>query len=486
MKVYYLLDTNFQFGAISVVATLSADKSLAVLVVDDEPDISRLFEIKLGEAGFRAMAAANIKKAFAAMAKQRFDAILLDLFLDNDNALNHLPSLLAASPDTKIVILTGNGSIDFAVNAMNKGASGFLVKTDHPDINIAKFKGIVATPEPPKSHKFSLANLGIIGQSPAVLSLGEKIIQLNNVDSTVLLQGESGTGKELCARAIHKVSNRSSGPFIAINCAAIAESILESELFGYKRGAFTDARQDRKGYFETCSEGTLFLDEIGEMSPSLQSKLLRVLQEKEVTPLGSCAPVPINTRIIAATNRNLHQDVADKKFRDDLYYRLAVFQIPLPALRERKEDIPLLVNHFIEHFNNRFNKSAILPSKGLYARLKAYDWPGNIRELCNAVERAVVLSKDNLISAEDLLPFRPQASDLETQAPRLTDLPLNFQSAKDSFEKFYIENLLRITDGNVAEAARVSGQYRPNVYRLINKFHIDPQKFKYRHNLHLG
>ncbi|MEZ4743670.1 MAG: sigma-54 dependent transcriptional regulator [Bdellovibrionota bacterium] len=451
-----------------------------ILVVDDEEDIRALFVAKLEGAGLPADSVDTIDGALALLNKYEYQAVLLDLFLKDENSLDAISTFLSTSPTTKIVILTAHGSIDFAVNAMNKGASGFLVKTDLPDTNIEKFKKLINSGYTSSDkNKNCLENIGIIGKSDPMKELAKKLYKLREVDSTVLLQGESGTGKELFARAIHNLSRRSSGPFIAINCAAISESILESELFGYKRGAFTDARNDRKGYFETCSDGTLFLDEIGEMSPSIQSKLLRVIQEKEVTPLGSCNPVPVNTRIIAATNRNLEAEVKDKKFRQDLFYRLAVFQLTLPTLRERKEDIPLLVNYFVEYYNNRFDKSVANPPEGVCKRLKAYDWPGNIRELQNAIERAVALSDNNEFSADDLLPYSEwNALNSVDEIPRISDLPLNYQLAKNSFEKHYISNLLLMTHGNVTEAARVSGQYRPNIYRLINKFQIDPHQYK--------
>ena len=329
-----------------------------------------------------------------------------------------------------------------------------------------------------------LSDLGIIGESDKIKELSSKISRIAKTDSTVLVTGASGTGKELMARALHKLSDRSKSPFIAINCAAIAESILESELFGFKKGAFTDAKKDRKGYFETCSDGTLFLDEIGEMSPSLQSKILRVLQEKEVTPLGSCLPVSVNTRIIAATNRQLKNEVTKKTFREDLYYRLAIFTITMPTLAERTEDIGLLINHFLNQYNERFGTHIAPPSRSALSHIKAHKWPGNIRELKNSVERAVILADGDRLSVDDMLPADSEEDQFEQNAAdhmqfNLENLPLNYNQAKEQFEKVYINNLLKVCDGNVSEAAKLSGQYRPNVYRLINKFNIDTQQFKF-------
>ncbi len=449
-----------------------------ILIVDDEPDIGLLFSNKLHSLGYQVDIASNISDALKCAERLSYSAILLDLFLGSDNSLAYLHDFFGRSPNTKIVILTGNGRVDYAVNAMNRGASGFLLKTESVDLNVEKFIDITS-PRRKFSDVVDLPDLGIIGQSQRMIELYKILDKIKGTDSTVLIEGESGTGKELCARALHKMSNRSQGQFIAINCAAISETILESELFGYKKGAFTDAKQDRKGYFQTCSDGTLFLDEIGEMSPSLQSKLLRVLQEKEVTPVGSCRPIPVNTRIVAATNRNLKKEVSAHKFREDLFYRLAVLRLEMPPLRQRKDDVPLLVDHFVKVFSKKFDKHITPLTAGIYTRLKDYGWPGNVRELQNAVERGVVLESDGVLSIEDLLPHCEAVVRDDEESPKLSELPLNYQAAKDMFEKYYITNLLSVTKGNITEAARVSGQYRPNVYRLINKFHIDPHPFKY-------
>ncbi len=452
----------------------------SILIVDDDLLVRTFFSTKLEANGFSVECAENLSSARTKLKEKKFRAVLLDLYLDDGIGLDLMGDILSLAPHCKIVILTANASIEYAIKATNKGASGFLVKTDLPDENISKFKQLIAEEIPRVSHPgMNLLDLGIIGTSKPLQALCDKIDRLRTIESTVLIGGESGTGKELFARAIHKLSNRASGPFIAINCAAISEQILESELFGYKRGAFTDAKQDRKGYFEACSQGTLFLDEIGEMSPGLQSKLLRVLQEKEVTPVGSVIPVPINTRIVAATNRDLDKEIAIGNFRRDLYYRLAVFQLNLPALRERKDDIPQLTEHFVNSFNKQYSRNVQCPSKAIQARMQAYDWPGNIRELHNALERAVVLAPNNEMQLEDLLPNKTIEIDKKSLRSGATAFySLEYKEAKDSFERNYIDHLLHETSGNVAEAARLSKQYRPNIYRLINKFKIDPGQFK--------
>lgn len=320
-------------------------------------------------------------------------------------------------------------------------------------------------------------DLKIVGCSGPMQSLCSKISKLNDIDSTVLILGESGTGKELFARAIQRNSNRREEAFIAINCAALSETLLESELFGFRKGAFTDAKSNRKGYFETCSEGTLFLDEIGEMSPTTQAKILRVIQEKEFIPLGSCQPISINTRIIAATNRDLKKEMKEGRFRADLYYRIAVLTLIIPPVRKRKEDIPLLIKYFSNFYADKFHKKIKKPKQNVLVKASSYDWPGNVRELQNAVERAVVLSDEGNLSLDDLL----ELSDDEKVADsphQSEDLQLVYSIAKKHFEQRYIENLLFVSKGNIAEASRLSNQYRHSLYRLIKKYDINIELFK--------
>jgi DNA-binding NtrC family response regulator len=306
-----------------------------------------------------------------------------------------------------------------------------------------------------------------------------KINQVKDIDSTVLITGESGTGKELVARAIHEASTRSEGRFEAVNCGAIPENLLESELFGHKRGAFTDAKTDRKGLFELCENGTLFLDEIGEMPPMLQVKLLRVIQEKEVMPLGSGHSVKVNARVVTATNKSLPVEIKKGTFRTDLYYRLNVLQIHLPTLRERASDIPVLVRYFLGRFNQRFSRAVEPPSNALESRLLAYRWPGNVRELQNAMERGVVLSKDNGLHLEDML----EASGLNTSHPREISTEdgiwsTSLSDAKKNFERTYLQRLLEATGGNISEIARISGRYRADIYRLMTKYGVEWTEFR--------
>lgn len=433
------------------------------------------------QVGLKVDEASSIKELLSLISKKHYDAILLDNYLgDHHLGVDSIPEILKASPVSKIIMLTAHASIDSAVKALNQGASGFLIKSDPLHINVHKFCEFLTPRTSPGYDISQFERLGIIGNSEAMQQIYSKLVKISPTDVTVLISGESGTGKELIARAIHHLSPRNeNGPFIAINCAAIAESLLESELFGSKKGSYTGSSRDRKGYFETCHNGTLFLDEIGEMTPSLQAKLLRVLQEKEITPIGSCQPIRVNARVIAATNCNLLSDMKTGRFREDLFYRLSVLKIDVPPLRERLSDIPALVRHFVTKSNNRFNKSVKLPSCHLMAKLKAYAWPGNVRELHNAVERAVLLAETDEMHLEDLIPVRINEPQITNDTPDTKGrYPLDFTQAKEVFEKSYLEQLLFMTKGNIAEAARVSGQYRPAIYRLMKKFSIDINQFK--------
>lgn len=298
---------------------------------------------------------------------------------------------------------------------------------------------------------------------------------MKDVDSTVLVLGESGTGKELVARALHQLSKRSSNRFEAVNCAAIPENLLEAELFGCKKGAFTDAKADRKGLFEICNDGTLFLDEIGEMPVHLQSKILRALQEKEVTPLGASKSIKIKTRVVAATNQNLDRLVREGKFRKDLFYRLSVLQIMVPPLRDRNEDIELLAAYFTDRLAKQFDKKIEPLSSELTVRLSSYEWPGNVRELYNSLERAVVLSSDGRLSTGDIFSHL-ESNDDYTSIGSGEFKPL--QEAKEDFERHYLEKLLDSTGGNVSQASKIAGRMRTDMYRLFSKHNIDPNSFK--------
>jgi DNA-binding NtrC family response regulator len=380
----------------------SASINQQLLVVDDDITTGELLQAAFEERGFRVSRATDLTSMRARLRERSFDCVLLDLFLGSEMGLEALPEFVREYPYTKVFVMSASGTVQLAVDALEKGASTFLCKSKDPrelaPVVVEKLAAVSPAGSVTGSQVTEAA--GLVGRSGAMRELAEKVQRFASIDSTVVVTGESGTGKELVARAIHRLSPRANGRFEAVNCGAIPENLLESELFGHRRGAFTDAKTDRKGLFEICDGGTLFLDEIGEMPLSLQVKLLRVLQEFEVMPLGAGSPVRVNTRVICATNRNLAREVEQGRFRADLYYRISVLHVHLPPLRERASDIPLLVESFLEKFNRRFHRDIAPPSRELMARLETYSWPGNIRELQNAVERAVVLSTDGLLHLE--------------------------------------------------------------------------------------
>lgn len=458
-------------------------RSQRVLIVDDDPAIAALYEKVFFDFGYRVQKAESVLETKKLLKSYSFDAILLDLVLGKESGLGALPMIFEDAPYTKVFILTGHGSIQMAVDSVKKGVSGFFTKDSDPKKIVSEVIQYLEVRES-KNPESEIGNLGIIGESPAIVELRHTILRLRNVDSTVLISGESGTGKELVARGLHDASVRCNERFEAINCGAIPENLLESELFGHRKGAFTDAKSDRKGIFEICTNGTLFLDEIGEMPINLQSKILRVLQEKEFTPVGGGQSIKVNTRIVAATNKNLQEEVKLGRFREDLYFRLSVIPVVVPPLRTRKEDIPWLVKHFVKRFNDRFKRQIAEPSHEIMSRLLAHSWPGNIRELQNMIERAVVMSQDQVLHLEDLfLGSNANTAEMKNVVnggiiqdtainSDVFELPLS--QAKQAFEKAYLEHLLEVSDGNITEAAAKSGRYRADIYRLMHKYQVKP------------
>jgi two-component system, NtrC family, response regulator GlrR len=438
-----------------------------ILVVDDDTIYSQLLQIALEESDFRVTLASNLAEFRSSISQRAFDFVLLDLFLGDESGFEAIPELFRKNPYTKIIVMSARGTIELAVDSMVKGATSFFAKSKDPRELVKSIteRNKVAVSVASSAQE----NYGIIGQSPIIQEVLARVHQVSTIDSTVLISGESGTGKELVARAIHRASHRKSERFEAINCGAVPENLIESELFGHVKGAFTDARSDRKGLFQICDNGTLFLDEIGEMPLLLQVKLLRVLQEREVMPLGARESIKVQTRVIAATNRDLTEEVKAGRFRSDLFYRMNVLQIRLPPLRERREDIPLLIEHCHRRFNQRFGKSIKAPSIAVQARLVEYDWPGNIRELQNAVERGIVLSTDNEMQIEDMM--EPAAYSSQATSPSDGDRA-TLSEAKKNFEKRYLQNLLEVTGGNISEIARISGRYRADIYRLMSKYGV--------------
>ncbi|MEZ4741816.1 MAG: sigma-54 dependent transcriptional regulator [Bdellovibrionota bacterium] len=412
----------------------------------------------------------------------RIEAVLVDSDIEGESGSKLIKAIVHKLPRTKVFVLMNDHAVHHAPTYLENGASNIYPLSLGPS-RIADTVSYILN----ESTHASFTNLSndyspFIGNSKKHIAVLEQISRMKDASANVLITGESGTGKELVARALHDASLiRSKQKFEAINCGAIPEALLESELFGYKKGAFTDAKVEKKGLFEVCSDGVLFLDEIGEMPLSLQVKLLRVLQEKEVRQLGSTQSVKVNTRVVAATNLDLLKEVERKNFRNDLYYRLAVLKIHMPPLRERSEDIPLLANHFIEKFANENNKVVRALSASQMARLKLADWPGNVRELQNAIERAVVLSINGEINLDDIFENEfcnsvfPNGFDFENSSLKL---PLRHADAKKVFESAYLKNLLKHSKGNVTEAAKMADKTRVELYRYLSRNHITPAEFR--------
>lgn len=380
-----------------------------VLVIDDDESLRRVVEFNLQEEGYRVLTAADGQTGLDRLQSTRVDLVLSDVRMPEMDGIELLARIKAMQPDLPVVLLTAHGTIDSAVEAMKLGAFDYLTKPfarDQLKATVAKALDVAALRAENRylreviRERLSFENM--IAGSRAMRDVTDIAGRVAPTDATVLLEGESGTGKELLAKAIHAHSSRSRGPFVTINCGAIPEQLLESELFGHRRGSFTGAVADKAGKFEAAHRGTIFLDEVGELPHALQVKLLRVLQNREVDKVGETQPIAVDVRVIAATNRDLEKMVSDGTFRDDLYYRLAVVSIRLPPLRERADDIPLLVHHFLAKHSARMGRPVPSVAREVYSAFNLYSWPGNIRELENVIERALVLDADGLVGLDDL------------------------------------------------------------------------------------
>jgi len=439
------------------------------LVIDDTEESRVIYSAALNSIGFEPIPLSAIPSRDFFDHKQ-IDLILLDMRLGTVDAVSKIQELGKYST-AKIVVMTAFGSIEKAVEAVRNGAAGFFLKSDPIDSLLPKIKALFADSSSLDRVENFLEECGIRGKSKSIVELAKLILQVGPTGSTVLINGESGTGKELIAQAIHRASG-ASGPFVAINCSAIPEHLLESELFGVKRGAFTDAKQDRRGVLDAAAGGTIFLDEIGELQPALQAKLLRVIQECEFTPLGGTQAVKLRSRIVCATNRNLIQMMNEQKFREDLYYRIAVITLRAPSLRERLDDIPLLIEHFLNLYNRKCGKHLKMPRDSELELLAQYEWPGNIRELQNAVERATVLGNGDRLGINLMLPHHENTPQGDVRNNfHLKDF--NYKTTIDEFERQFLTELIRTSKGNLSEAARLSGIYRANIYRMAKRLNVD-------------
>src|SRR5687768_7509712 len=444
-----------------------------VLVVDDDRAMCQLLFDLLRDEGYAGETSHEGESAIEKHRTARFDLKITHLMTPNMNGIELIQKLREIDGGTQVLLITAFGSIESAVHAMRAGAFHYVTKPFHNDEILIQVKRAL---EQQRLHK-ELKRLrtevqarerfqNVIGQSEAMQKVFETIAQVSDLPANLLIEGESGTGKEIIARAIHFNSSRATGPFVPVNCAAIPESLLESELFGYVRGAFTDARKDRRGLFQEASGGILFLDEISEIALGLQAKLLRVLEDKEVRPLGANQSEKVDARVLSASNQRLEDLVRAGRFRQDLFYRLNVIRIELPPLRERTEDIPLLVNHFIEKFAQHAKHRVESIQADALAALKSHDWPGNIRELEHTIERAVILGKEPTIGVGDLPPgliARGESEFVLGQA-------LAKQLTLHELERQYIARVLESTHGNKTEAARLLGVDRTTLYRKLEEY----------------
>jgi two-component system response regulator HydG len=447
--------------------TLATDTT--VLVVDDEPSNLTSLEKIFQREGMRVLTAANAKAALELARRHRVHVVLTDLMMPGANGVELLRALKEISPDTEVVLMTAYGTVETAVQAMREGAYDFVEKP-LKRMSIVKSvrmaaerQSLVAENKSLRQELKLLTTREIVGQSTALRRVLDVATQAAPSSATVLILGESGTGKELIARYIHGKSSRAAGPFIGVNCAAIPESILESELFGHERGAFTGAVSKREGRFARARGGTLFLDEIGELSPSVQVKILRVLQEGEYEPVGGNT-VKADVRIVAATNRDLLAEVEAGRFREDLYYRLNVISVTAPPLRSRREDIPLLVDHFLGVYCRKNGRSRLQVSREVLQKLTDYPWPGNVRELENVIERAAVLCRSDALRLDDLPDTVAQAT-----APAPAALTFELGTPLDEVEQRLIRETLKHTGGDKSLAAQLLGISTRTIYRKLGE-----------------
>jgi two-component system, NtrC family, response regulator GlrR len=477
-------------------ATNSEPARPHILVIDDEQDLCVLLSLRLEHHGFRVTTRQTSRDGIEVLEREVVDAMILDLRLQDENGLDLLAEVQNRALDLPVIVLTAHGSVESAVEAMKRGAYGFLTKPfdDHQLLQklehavervrlrreVAGLRRIVSVPT---------AETRLLGGSAAIAAVRDVIARIAPSEATVLVFGESGTGKEITARCVHMLSPRRDAPFVAVNCGALPADLLESELFGHKRGSFTGAVRDKDGLFAAADGGTLFLDEIGDAPPSVQVKLLRVLQERCYIPVGSTEPLTTNVRIIAATNRELRADVEAGRFREDLFYRIHVVPISMPPLRERPEDIPLLAELFLTQASAKHGITAPHLGSDALQFLMEHGWPGNVRELANVVEGAALLAADGVLRTHHIHAVLPRSvEDSASSAPasgtnglELLDagdgLP-PMREAREAFDRAYLEEALRRSGGNVSAASRLAGRNRTDFYHLMRRHGIDAGSFR--------
>ena len=442
-----------------------------VLVVDDDPDLLRLLSMRLRAWGIRVSTAVSAEEGLSRVAIETPQLVISDIRLPGKDGLALFREIHASRPTLPVILLTAHGTIPDAVQAMSQGVFGYLTKPFDSKLLFEKVQQALRV-SPVSSHPTGGNDGGwldgMVFRSRCMAELMEEARVVAATDASVLIRGESGSGKEVLARAIHRASPRSKAPFVAINCGAIPEQLLESELFGHVRGAFTGATSEHGGLFKAADGGTLFLDEIGDMPLALQVKLLRVLQDQAVRPVGATRADPVDVRVLSATHRDLEVAMAEGQFREDLYYRLDVVTLTLPRLDDRREDIPLLANHFMQQLVAKYAKGITGIAPEALEALSTATWPGNVRQLYNVIEQCCALATTSLIS----LPLVQRALRIPSMEA------LTYAEAKQRFERNYLVQLLKLTDGNVADAARIADRNRTEFYRLLQKYDLTPSLFR--------
>jgi two-component system response regulator AtoC/two-component system nitrogen regulation response regulator NtrX len=453
-----------------------------ILLVDDEASVLYTLEAILKPEGFQISKASSAEDALLQFKNDSFDLVISDLTMPGASGLELLNQILEISPEALVILITAYGFESIAVDAMKRGAYDYLPKpfaNDDLKLTVRRALEKFYLRQENKLLKERLSErtgiASIIGSSKQMQGVYDLIERVGPADVTVLITGESGTGKELVANALHTLSSRKINPFVRVNCAALPENLIESELFGYEKGAFTGANSRKLGKFEVAHSGTIFLDEIGEMSPATQTKILRILQEKEFERLGGTKSIAVDTRVITATNRDLNKAIEEGSFREDLFYRLNVINIHLPPLRERLSDIPMLVKAFSRRFCEKFSKRYQEFSKDFMGKLMQYSWPGNVRELQNLIERVIILEDEAMFdSSSNKFAMRSDLENRQFMEEGLLDM--KYKDAKDvllkSFEKKYFLSLLEKSDGNMSEAARIAGMHRKNLYLKLKEHGI--------------
>ena len=439
-----------------------------ILIADDEEQIREPLSFILNKEGYNCKTVNDGSNAIKALQEDNYDILITDIKMPGMNGVEVLEKSREISPETIVILITAYGSVETAIQALRKGAADYFLKPLDFDEVLVRLKNLIRNKELFRFNKILRKQINtnynfenIIGKSSVMKKIFEMVKQVSEVNTNILITGATGTGKELIARAIHNNGNRKDKPFIPVNCGAIPDNLYESEFFGYKKGAFTGADTNYEGLFKSADSGTIFLDEIAELPKHMQVKLNRVLQEREIKPIGSSFTIKIDVRILAATNKNLEEEVKSGSFREDLFYRINVVELKLPSLAERKDDVPLLVDHFINKYNRELNKSIMGIDNEVIKLFMSYDWKGNLRELENMIERAVLLCQEDIITPKYL-----PSHIFENKNELYTD---NLSEAIETFEQNHINEILKRTEGNKTEAAKLLGVDPSTLYRKMVK-----------------